>query len=62
MKIRHGLLGARSGRARHAEIVKLRVFWGMDMKEIAETLGVSISTVEKDWRFARAWLRTQLEG
>jgi RNA polymerase sigma factor (TIGR02999 family) len=49
-------------RPRHAEIVKLRVFWGMEMKEIAETLGVSVSTVEKDWRFARAWLRTQLEG
>jgi len=32
------------------------------MKEIAESLGVSLATVEKDWYFARAWLKKKLEA
>jgi RNA polymerase sigma factor (TIGR02999 family) len=47
--------------ARQAAIVELRFFGGFEMQEIAEQLGVSLSTVEKDWRIARAWLRSQLE-
>lgn len=45
---------------RKARIVKLRAIWGFDMQEIAEITGVSLSTVERDWRFARNWLATQL--
>ena len=41
---------------RQAEVVKLRVVWGLEIKEIAEALGMSPSTVKRDWRFARAWL------
>ena len=37
-------------------IVTLRFFGGMKFMDIAEHLGVSVSTVEKDWRFARCWL------
>ena len=47
---------------RQAAIVELRFFGGFDMQEIADQLGVSLSTVEKDWRIARAWLRSQLEN
>lgn len=46
---------------RKAEIVQLRVFWGMEMTEIADAIGVSISTVERDWRFARRWLSARLK-
>ncbi len=46
--------------ARKAEIVQLRVFWGMEMAEVADALGVSVSTVERDWRFARRWLSSRL--
>jgi RNA polymerase sigma factor (TIGR02999 family) len=42
--------------ARKADVVKLRVIWGMRHEDIAEALGISVPTVECDWRFARAWL------
>lgn len=45
---------------RQAEIITLRFFGGFEMQAIADQLDVSLSTVEKDWRFARAWLRKQL--
>jgi RNA polymerase sigma factor (TIGR02999 family) len=46
--------------ARHAKIVELRFFGGLDVPEVAGVLGVSVSTVEKDWRFCSAWLRNTL--
>jgi len=48
--------------ARGAEVVKLRVLWGLTVPEIAETLEVSPSTIEREWRFARRWLAARLEG
>ena len=46
--------------SRKAELVGLRVFFGADMAEIADMLGVSLSTAERDWRFARRWLAQRL--
>jgi RNA polymerase sigma-70 factor (ECF subfamily) len=46
--------------AESARIVELRFFGGLELREIAETLELSESTVDRRWRFARAWLRTQL--
>lgn len=43
-----------------AQIVELRYFGGCTIEETAEALGISTATVERDWRFARAWLRTAL--
>lgn len=48
--------------ARQAKLVELRVFGGYRNDEIAQLLDVSESTVERDWRAARAWLRSQLRG
>jgi RNA polymerase sigma factor (sigma-70 family) len=45
---------------RPAQVVELRFFGGLPVPEVAQTLGVSDTTVESDWRFARAWLRGQL--
>lgn len=45
---------------RQAHLVELRFFGGLDMPEIARILSVSQSTVERDWRAARAWLAAQL--
>lgn len=45
---------------RKAEIVQLRVFWGMTVQEIASLLEVSESTVDRDWKFARRWMSAQL--
>ena len=47
---------------RQAAVVVQRFFGGFTLPEIAEHLGVSLSTVEKDWRLARAWLRGRLGG
>ena len=45
-----------------ARVVLLRHFGGLSEVEIAELLGVSVRTVERAWRFARAWLYAALEG
>jgi RNA polymerase sigma factor (TIGR02999 family) len=46
---------------RTASVVVFRFFAGMTTREIAHVLGVSESTVESDWRAARAWLSRELE-
>jgi RNA polymerase sigma factor (TIGR02999 family) len=45
---------------RHAKLVELRFFGGLSVSEIASVLEVSVSTVEKDWRFCSAWLKNAL--
>lgn len=45
---------------RQAQLVELRFFGGLDVSETAQLLQVSQSTVERDWRSARAWLSTRL--
>lgn len=47
---------------RLVEVVKLRFFAGLTNEETAAALGVSVPTVERDWRFARTLLYTQLAG
>jgi RNA polymerase sigma factor (TIGR02999 family) len=47
---------------RQAKVVELRFFGGLSNPEIAAFLDVALSTVEADWRFARAWLRLELDG
>jgi RNA polymerase sigma factor (TIGR02999 family) len=42
--------------AQKSELVELRFFGGLSNNEIAELQGVSLSTVERQWRLARAWL------
>lgn len=44
-----------------AEVVKLRYFVGMSNEETAETLGLSVATVERYWSFAKAWLFTEIQ-
>lgn len=46
--------------SRKAQVVEMRFFGGMTVEEIAHVLDVSISTVESDWRMARAWLSSEL--
>jgi len=45
---------------RQARIVEFKFFGGLKHEEIAEVLGVSVHTVHRDWRFARAWLGREL--
>src|SRR5262249_25519215 len=46
--------------ARMSQVVELRFFGGLTGEATAEVLGVSRTTVDNDWRMARAWLRTNL--
>src|SRR5262245_7020415 len=41
---------------RKASVVEMRFFGGLEFTEIAEELGVSLKTVQRDWQFCRAWL------
>jgi RNA polymerase sigma factor (TIGR02999 family) len=47
---------------RCCQIVELRFFGDLEFAEIAEVLNISLSTVERDWRFARAWLQSKMSG
>ena len=51
----------RRNRRQH-EVVMLRFFGGLKYEESAAYLKVSVSTVEKDWQIARAWLYGELRG
>jgi RNA polymerase sigma factor (TIGR02999 family) len=45
---------------RKSKIVVMRHFGGMDSKEIAKALGISVATVNRDWAVAKAWLLREL--
>jgi RNA polymerase sigma factor (TIGR02999 family) len=45
---------------RKAELVKLRYFAGMSNEEAAKSLGISTSTADNDWAYARSWLRIEI--
>ena len=51
-------LGAHS--ERQSRVVEYRFFGGLTHEEIAEVLTVSVPTVRRDWRFAKAWLANEL--
>jgi RNA polymerase sigma factor (TIGR02999 family) len=45
-----------------AKLVELRFFAGLTLEQAAECLGISLSTAERGWRYARAWLYTAMSG
>ncbi len=47
---------------RRAELVKLRFFAGLTSKQAAEALGVSASTADNDWAYAKSWLRVKMSS
>jgi RNA polymerase sigma factor (TIGR02999 family) len=47
---------------RHASVVELRYFGGLEIPEVATALGISEPTVVRDWRVARAWLYERLHS
>ncbi len=46
---------------RKSQIVELRYFGGLDIEEIAEVLEISPTTVQRQWRIAKAWLRQAVQ-
>jgi len=47
---------------RQCQVVEMRFFAGMSEDEIAEALGVSARTINREWRMARAWLYKEVYG
>lgn len=47
---------------RKAKIVELRHFGGFTLEEVAKIFEVSTSTVDREWRLARSWLRREITG
>ena len=46
--------------ARKAQVVEMRFFGGLSVEETAEALKVSVDTVMRDWKLAKAWLLREL--
>jgi len=46
--------------ARKSRMVELRYFGGLSVEETAEVLGVSVITVNRDWKLAKAWLSREI--
>ena len=47
---------------RHARIVQLCFFGGLDLPEVAQVMDLSLRTVERDWHFAKGWLKHEIAG
>jgi RNA polymerase sigma factor (TIGR02999 family) len=47
---------------RRCRVVEYRFFGGLSLEEIAESLGVSLATVKREWTVARAWLNRELSA
>ena len=48
--------------SRKAKLVKLRFFAGLTTAQAAQALGISTTTAENDWTYARSWLRLEMAG
>jgi len=55
----HGLAGVDK---RKSDVVELRFFGGLSVKETATVLGVSDETVKRDWRLAKLWLLREMSA
>ena len=47
---------------RKADLVKLRFFAGLTIDQAAAVLGISTSTADNEWSYARCWLRLEIDG
>lgn len=45
-----------------ARLVEIRFFGGLTLAQAAEDLGISLSTADRAWRYARAWLYAAMDG
>lgn len=60
LAVEQAVLQLEAEEPRKGQIVNLRYFAGMTTEETAAALDVSVGTVEREWRFIRAWLRSKL--
>ncbi|MBT8486165.1 MAG: sigma-70 family RNA polymerase sigma factor [Phycisphaerales bacterium] len=60
LSLDEALTALRAFDGRLAEIVRLRCFAGLSLKQVAELQSISVATVKRDWIYARAWLLERL--
>ena len=60
LEINEALTALEREQPRNARIVELRFFGDLGFQEIAEVMDLSLSSVERGWRFARAWLHDHM--
>jgi RNA polymerase sigma factor (TIGR02999 family) len=58
--VHEALLALEATDARAAKVVELRFYGGLELTEVAEAMGLSLATVNRDWALARAWLHREL--
>ena len=46
---------------RAAQVVELRFFAGLSLEQVGETLGLCRRTIDRDWRFARAFIKARMD-
>lgn len=62
LRVHEALLELAAVDARLAELVELRYYGGLSMPEVAQALGISLRTAERDWERARIYLHRSLAG
>lgn len=62
LTVHEALTALQTEHERPARVVLLRFFGGLSMPDIAQVLGISLPTAERDWRFARSWLQERIDG
>ena len=62
LDIHHALEELEAMDARAGKVIELRYYGGLTETETAEVLGISLSTLRRDWEFSRAWLAGRLKA
>jgi len=62
MKLEEALNDLEILHSRQAHVIEYWFFGGMNQREIAEVLCVSLPTVRRDWRISRAWLASRIKS
>ncbi|MEM7201386.1 MAG: ECF-type sigma factor [Planctomycetota bacterium] len=60
LELHEALARLEQNEPRAAQVVELRYFASMTIEQVAHHLNVGSATIERDWRFARAWLYSEL--
>ena len=61
LQLDRALTALESAEKRAAQVVEMHYFAGLPLQQIADLLGVVRRTVDRDWRYARAFLLAQME-
>jgi len=62
LRVNEALEALAASDGRRAQVVEMTYFGGFSREEIAESLAISVGTVDRDLRFGRAWLKDQLQS